>query len=261
MATRALPAIGERFIDASGNVSPRWRAWLQKLDGALDALETLVGAGSYQPLDATLTALAGLATGASKVPYSTGTDVFSQLDLDTDGTLAANSDTKLATQKAVKTYADTRGWRSLASGSFSSTAVSVTGLPAGLLSVEYTGVSHDNGSSRSLLLRGSVDNGSNYLSTTTSAYSVTTGTVTNRGTSSLLPSVSTLTSAQTWAGAILIANAGGYARTWGYHVENATGYLFHSVLPNASPVNALQFLLSGAGNFDAGTYAIKGTGS
>src|ERR1035437_4901644 len=33
---------------------------------------------------------------------------FSTSDLDTDGTLAANSDTKVATQKATKTYADTK---------------------------------------------------------------------------------------------------------------------------------------------------------
>jgi hypothetical protein len=66
-----------------------------------DKIETL------QPLDATLTALAGLSTGANKIPYSTGTDTFSQLDLDTDGTLAANSDTRIATQKAVKTYVET----------------------------------------------------------------------------------------------------------------------------------------------------------
>lgn len=61
-----------------------------------------------QPLDATLTALAGLATGANKVPYSTGPDAFGQLDLDTDVALAANSDTRLATQKAIKAYADTK---------------------------------------------------------------------------------------------------------------------------------------------------------
>jgi hypothetical protein len=38
-------------------------------------------APQFQPLDATLTALAGLATGANKFPYSTGADTFSQADL------------------------------------------------------------------------------------------------------------------------------------------------------------------------------------
>lgn len=38
---------------------------------------------AYQPLDATLTALAGLATGADKVPYSTGSDTFSQYAIGT----------------------------------------------------------------------------------------------------------------------------------------------------------------------------------
>jgi hypothetical protein len=40
------------------------------------------------------------------VPQSTGSAWGSSLALDTDGTLAANSDTKLATQKATKTYMD-----------------------------------------------------------------------------------------------------------------------------------------------------------
>lgn len=39
------------------------------------------GLATKQPLDATLTALAGLATGADKVPFSTGTDTFSQATL------------------------------------------------------------------------------------------------------------------------------------------------------------------------------------
>ena len=59
----------------------------------------------YQPLDATLTALAGLATGANKIPYSTGTDTFGQLDLSTNTSLGT-SDTTIPSQKAVKTYVD-----------------------------------------------------------------------------------------------------------------------------------------------------------
>lgn len=78
----------------------------QYLNGVTSNLQTQLNA--RQPLDATLTALAGLATGAGQVPYSTGTDTFAQLPLDTDGALTANSDARLATQKAVKTYADTK---------------------------------------------------------------------------------------------------------------------------------------------------------
>jgi hypothetical protein len=71
----------------------------------LTLLTTTAAAASYQPLDATLTALAGLATGANKIPYSTGTDVFSQLDLSTDANLGS-SDTTLSSQKAIKSYVD-----------------------------------------------------------------------------------------------------------------------------------------------------------
>ncbi|MCE5291592.1 MAG: hypothetical protein LLG14_20465 [Nocardiaceae bacterium] len=75
-------------------------AVLNGAPGALDTLKELADAinddanfaatvttalSGKQPLDATLTALASLATGADKLPYSTGTDAFSQTDLTTFG--------------------------------------------------------------------------------------------------------------------------------------------------------------------------------
>jgi hypothetical protein len=51
-----------------------------------------------QPLDATLTALAGLATGSNKIPYSTGTDTFGQLDAPT-GAIVGTTDTQTLTNK------------------------------------------------------------------------------------------------------------------------------------------------------------------
>lgn len=57
-------------------------------------------------LDATLEAVANFATGANKVMVWSGTDTLTSFDVDTDVTLAANSDTRFATQKAVKAYAD-----------------------------------------------------------------------------------------------------------------------------------------------------------
>jgi hypothetical protein len=89
-----------------------------------------------QPLDDTLTAIAALVTAADKLIYATGADAFATttltafartllddvdaatmrttlglgsiatLTVDTDNTLAANSDTRVATQKAIKEYAD-----------------------------------------------------------------------------------------------------------------------------------------------------------
>lgn len=99
---------GVTIPDATSSVKGKAKLYTgtgSNTDGSMDQNSAT---NAFQANDATLTALAGLATGANKIPYSTGTDTFSQLDLDTDGTLAANSDTKIASQKASKTYIDTK---------------------------------------------------------------------------------------------------------------------------------------------------------
>lgn len=62
-----------------------------------------------QPLDSDLTAIAAIATtayGRAFLALADQAGLQALLGLDTDVTLAANSDTKIATQKAVKAYAD-----------------------------------------------------------------------------------------------------------------------------------------------------------
>ena len=54
------------------------------LNGFISKMGTAFGK-DFQALDATLTALAGLATGANKLPYFTGTDTASQTDLTSVG--------------------------------------------------------------------------------------------------------------------------------------------------------------------------------
>lgn len=62
-----------------------------------------------QPLDSDLTAIAAIATdpyGRAFLALTNQAGLQALLGLDTDTALAANSDTKIATQKAVKAYAD-----------------------------------------------------------------------------------------------------------------------------------------------------------
>lgn len=64
---------------------------------------------TYQPVDADLTLIAAVATtayGRAFLALANQAGLQALLGLDTDVALAANSDTKIATQKAVKAYAD-----------------------------------------------------------------------------------------------------------------------------------------------------------
>lgn len=71
-----------------------------------DVLEAL--SAGKQPLAVVLTALAALSIGSNKLPRFTGSSAADLLDFDIDGTLAANSDTRIPSQKAIVTYVAAR---------------------------------------------------------------------------------------------------------------------------------------------------------
>ncbi|WP_395304462.1 phage tail protein [Enterobacter sp. ECC-019] len=105
----------------------------------------------FQALDATLTALAGLATGANKLPYFTGTDTAAQTDLTQVGrdvvgqTTVANLLTYLGLGEAAKRGVWGGSGNVTAAGGFS---LGVTGaflLPTGTIVQWDEGVTASNG--------------------------------------------------------------------------------------------------------------------
>lgn len=92
-AAHAASAIGNT---PAGNIAAT------DVQAAINELDT-----EKQPLDATLTALAGTLTAANKVPYATAIDTAGELDFLDEDTLVSNSATAVASQQSIKAYVDT----------------------------------------------------------------------------------------------------------------------------------------------------------
>lgn len=113
----SLNNAGTVTVDGASTVGPNVTN-----TGTINYLPTSAG----QPLDATLTALAGLATGADKLAYSTGTDTFSQTDLTSfartllDDANAASARTTLAAYGSGDTLLSADGTVSLPGSAFAS---------------------------------------------------------------------------------------------------------------------------------------------
>ncbi len=100
------------------------------------SLLSLVPGTNIQAWDAELQAIAGLASSANTIPRFTGSGTASLVTLDIDDTLAADSDNRIATQKAVKTYIDGAVAAS-ASGLSWKQAVRVATSSAGTLATSF----------------------------------------------------------------------------------------------------------------------------
>ena len=109
----ASPIKGQKYFDTTDNIEKYWNgtAWVKSVDPTATDHNVLVNRGSntHAVIDTHLASTSNPhATTKAQVGLG-NVDDLKQLPysyLDTDGTLAANSDAKVASQKATKTYVD-----------------------------------------------------------------------------------------------------------------------------------------------------------
>lgn len=201
------------------------------------------------------------ANGTGNVLSNIETADFAANVVDVDDTLAADSDTRIPSQQAVKAYVDglsAGGLTQLATWTFSSgtTSVPFTGLSQDYfgLYIAWSSVSF-TGPANSIRLRISVDNGSNYLSGASDYYNGTTA-------ATGIVMGGSPASGDTVSGSLTVLGYGAAVRKLGNWIlissdsaDNQAGTLSVS---STSAINAVQFTGSGGGTFDGGTITIYG---
>jgi len=272
-ASRALVSDASGFVTAATTTATE----IGYVNGVTSSIQTQIN--GKQASDATLTALAGLATGANKIPYSTGTDTFGQLDFVDEDNMASNSATAIPSQQSVKAYVDSKGgagYTHATNSPFTSTSgANKTFTPSGGndLVIEWSGVSA-NVTSRCLAIK-PLFGGS--TSATVDSLDTNGGTSTSlrTGVTSITPagaSTIALAAAETCSGKITIKDyqsTAGFKEFHGYIQEDSLGasadrqYL-RGYIRNTSAINGILVewtntvneTAQGATSFDAGTITV-----
>lgn len=155
----------------------------------------------------------------------------------------------------------------LASGSLpAANALTITGIPDWVkrLQLDISGLSHNAGATRTLLLQVSTDNGSNYQTTGYIHMERTSAPADFTGTDCLSLVAPPLAAADTWSGTFTLHDIrdGAYARgdilgsTGGGVLVSGQG-IYRG---NNARINAIRLIINGTGSYDAGTYGCRGFG-
>lgn len=103
---RVTDRTSDTFTVTRGQEDTSAQDWLAGTDVRLHVTAGWMETLSAFIINTALVALKALTPASNKIPYFTSGSAAGLLDFSTDGTLASNSDTKIPSEKAVKTYAD-----------------------------------------------------------------------------------------------------------------------------------------------------------